>query len=167
MFKIVGDVGADLKVSVFRPTYLITLFQPNTYSAQGRSDPHQNTGFSFQNCTFEGCQPNNISSRCKTYLGRPVKPYSVCVLLMSNLGSHIDPTGWLPWNKNDTVPNFNGSSSNSFFLEYGNLGPGANTSYRVPWSHQTREAGVAEKYQASNFIQADSWQHPFDIPFKI
>ncbi|MQM22347.1 hypothetical protein Taro_055398 [Colocasia esculenta] len=74
--------------------------EPNMITAQGRSDPNQNTGIVIQ---F-----SNISSSaellpvCRTvrsYLSRPWMKYSRTVYMQNNIGSLIDPAGWLPWNE--------------------------------------------------------------------
>lgn len=93
-----------------------------------------------------------------TYLGRPWGAYSVCVVLRSELKGHINPTGWMPWN----ATNF--GLYTSYFAEYQNFGPGANTANRVDWSHQISAASVANKYIANNFVQAADWVSSYDIP---
>lgn len=126
--------------------------QQNTYSAQGRTDPHQTTGLAFQNCTFDGTAAlkSNITDY-KTFLGRPWKPYSVCVIMKSELMGHIDPTGWLPWNQSSF------GLYTSYFAEYANTGPGSDLSKRVSWSHPISAASIANKYQANQFVQASTW----------
>lgn len=126
--------------------------QQVTYTAQGRIDPHQKSGLSFQNCTFDAVpEVKSNTTYYKTYLGRPWKAYSVCVTLKCDLMEHIDPSGWLPWNTSDF------GLATSFFAEYQNVGPGSNTSTRVPWSHQITDADVAASYQATEFIEATDW----------
>lgn len=135
------------------------LGQQNTYSAQGRTDPHQSTGLSFQSCTFDGNTDLKANTTFyKTYLGRPWKAYSVCVLLKSELMGHIDPTGWLPWNTSSF------GLYTSYFAEYQNTGAGASTAKRVNWSHQISPASAANKYIANNFIQASGWVNGYNIP---
>jgi pectinesterase len=126
--------------------------QQNTYSAQGRTDPHQTTGLAFQNCTFDGTAAlkSNVTDY-KTFLGRPWKPYSVCVIMKSELMGHIDPTGWLPWNQSTF------GFYTSYFAEYANTGPGSDLSKRVSWSHPISAASIANKYQANQFVQASTW----------
>lgn len=128
------------------------LGQQNTYSAQGRTDPHQNTGLTYQNCTFDGeAALKSNTTNYKTYLGRPWKAYSVCVIMKSELMGHIDSTGWLPWNTSTF------GLYTSYFAEYANTGAGSGLSQRVSWSHPITSASFADKYQANNFVQASSW----------
>ena len=132
--------------------------QTNTYTAQGRTDLHANTGLSFQNCTFDGTDELKANTtNYKTYLGRPWKAYSTCVIMESNLLGLIDPTGWLPWNTSSFGLN------TSYFAEYQNFGAGSNTSARVSWSHQITDNTTANNYQASSFIQASSWVPAYNI----
>lgn len=135
------------------------LGQQNTYSAQGKTDPGQNTGYSFQSCTFDGTADLKANTaQFKTYLGRPWKEYSTHVNLKCNLIGHIDPAGWLPWNTSDF------GLKTSFFAEWLDFGAGANTANRVSWSHQITDKNVAQKYQAVPFAGAGSWVPATGIP---
>lgn len=73
----------------------------NVYTAQGRSDPGQCTGFSIHNCTLDGTpdlkELNASQTQHVTYLGRPWKQFSLSVISESYISSLVDPTGWLPW----------------------------------------------------------------------
>lgn len=133
--------------------------QQNTYSAQGRTDPHQNTGLAFQNCTFDGTTALKADiTNYKTFLGRPWKAYSRCVLLKSELMGHIDPTGWLPWNTSTF------GLYTSYFAEYQSSGAGANPTKRVSWSKQISLPTTADDYIATNFVQASQWVPNYGIP---
>ncbi|KAG0559500.1 hypothetical protein KC19_10G109900 [Ceratodon purpureus] len=133
--------------------------QQNTYTAQGRTDPGQITGMSFQSCTFDATPELKASAGAfKTYLGRPWKAYSTHVNLKCNLLEHIDPAGWLPWNTSDF------GLRTSFFAEWKDFGPGAATAKRAWWSKQITDASVAGKFQAVPFTQADQWVPATSIP---
>ncbi|XVF41037.1 hypothetical protein PTKIN_Ptkin01aG0248100 [Pterospermum kingtungense] len=99
--------------------------QKNTITAQGRTDPNQNTGISIQNCTIEAAPDlaTNLSTNLN-YLGRPRKQYSRTVFMQSYIGELTSPFGWLEWNGTfglDTL----------YYGEFGNYGTGADTSMRV------------------------------------
>jgi len=71
--------------------------QFNAITAQGRTDPNQNTGVSIQNCctiaaSDLGDATNNYNG-IKTYLGRPWKEYSRTVYMQSFTDGLIDPKG--------------------------------------------------------------------------
>ncbi|KAI3967060.1 hypothetical protein MKW92_032873, partial [Papaver armeniacum] len=68
----------------------------------------------FQNCRIyarrplEGqfntitAQSRKVKNTMKTYLGRPWNLYSRVVFMLCHMGDHIDPSGWSPWEQNDT-----------------------------------------------------------------
>lgn len=136
--------------------------QQNTYTAQGRTDPHQPTGLSFQDCSFLATPDLQKNTKIfTTYLGRPWKAYSVCVHLRSILQSHISPQGWMPWN----TTNF--GLYTSFFAEYQSQGPAAGNSQRVKWSHQITNKKQANSYQALSFIDASRWVPAAGLPVAL
>lgn len=156
---IFGNAAASFQSCTVIAKTTTLLGQQNTYTAQGRTDPHQSTGLSFQNCKFDGTPEVKANPALyKTYLGRPWNPYSVCVVMKSELLGHIDPTGWLPWNAS------NYGLYTSYFAEYQNFGAGATPAARVNWSHQIALAGVAAKYTANSFMQAGVWMRGYDVP---
>ncbi|XP_011086155.1 probable pectinesterase/pectinesterase inhibitor 47 [Sesamum indicum] len=104
--------------------------QKVAFTAQGRTDPNQNTGISIHNCTIEAAPDLAMdlysSSLSTNYLGRPWKEYSRTVYMQSYIGSFINPVGWLEWNGTKGLDTL-------YYGEYENYGPGANTSMRVQW----------------------------------
>lgn len=135
------------------------LGQQNTFTAQGRTDPHQNTGLAFQNAVFDGTlELKSSMAQFKSYLGRPWKPYSVCVILKSQITEVVDPTGWLPWNTSSF------GLYTSYFAEYQNTGAGSSLAKRVSWSHTVKDAKTANSYQANNFVHANNWVPAGGVP---
>lgn len=68
--------------------------QTNLYTAQGKTDRSQPTGFSFQECFFDGTSELRRNQKTfKTFLGMPWKPYSTAVLLRSTVQGHIPRAG--------------------------------------------------------------------------
>lgn len=131
--------------------------QQNTVTAQGKIDPHQNTGISIHNCTISGY--GNLTS-VQTYLGRPWKDFSTTVILCSKLGSLINPTGWLPW-VGTSAP------STIFYSEYKNYGPGSSIKNRVKWKGlKTIDDKVAGRFTVGSFIQGNKWIPAAGVPFK-
>lgn len=134
--------------------------QVNVYTAQGKTDRGQTTGISFQSCTFDATTDLARNSKAfPTYLGRPWKAYATTVLLRSRILAHVRPQGWLPWN----ASNF--GLRTSYFAEYQSSGPGALPSSRVAWSKQIKTVTDANKYQASVFIQGNSWVKATNFPY--
>ena len=149
-----GNAAAVFQSSTIEAKKTTLVGQQNTYTAQGRTDPHQATGLTFQSCTFTGT-PDLLAANQEdypTYLGRPWKAYSVSVIMESELMDNVNPAGWLYW-----IPGSSFGLWTSYFAEYRNYGPGSNTAHRVDWSHQITSSSVANYYQASNFIWARSW----------
>lgn len=150
--------------AAFQNCYIIAkkstlLGQQNTFTAQGRTDPHQTTGLSFQNSVFDGTPELKSSiAQYRSYLGRPWKAYSVCVIMKSQITEVIDPTGWLPWNTSSF------GLYTSYFAEYQNTGAGSSRAKRVPWSHAVKDGNTANKYQATKFVKSGEWVPSTGIP---
>lgn len=136
--------------------------QKIAFTAQGRIDPNQNTGISIQNSTI-GPAPDyelefNLSTNAN-YLGRPWKTYSRTVYMESYIGSLIHPSGWLEWNGTNGLDTL-------YYGEYGNYGPGANTSMRVQWpGYSVMSDSQAMNFTVYNFTMGDTWLPYTSIPF--
>ncbi|GFP94014.1 probable pectinesterase/pectinesterase inhibitor 46 [Phtheirospermum japonicum] len=115
-------------------------------TAQGKLSPYSKTGISIQ----------------KTFLGRPWRNYSTVVVMESKLGSLIDPKGWLPWHKNTTAPD------TIFYVEHGNVGPGANTDNRVKWKglRVKDTQNDATNFTVRSLIDGDQWLPATGVPFQ-
>jgi pectin methylesterase-like acyl-CoA thioesterase len=123
--------------------------QKDTITAQGRTDPNQNSGISIHKCRITSI--SDIGDT-KVYLGRPWKKYSRTVVMKSSLDRSITPAGWLEWSGQFAL-------STLYYGEYDNTGPGAATSGRVKWSgvHASLSAADATRFTVRNFILGDSW----------
>ncbi|XP_061348293.1 probable pectinesterase/pectinesterase inhibitor 47 [Gastrolobium bilobum] len=134
--------------------------QKNAFTAQGRTDPNQNTGISIQNCTIDAALDLAMDlNSTQSYLGRPWKEYSRTVYMQSYIGDLIQPAGWLEWNGTvglDTL----------FYGEFDNYGPGSNTSNRVQWGgYSVLNATQAWNFTVVNFTLGDTWLPDTDIPY--
>lgn len=133
----------------------------NTITAQGRTDPNQNTGISIQNCRVMAASDlKGATGSVKTYLGRPWKQYSRTVFLKTFLDSLVDPAGWMPWSGNFALDTL-------YYGEYINTGPGSSTTSRVTWKgyHVITSATEAAKFTVGNFIAGGSWLPGTNVPF--
>jgi pectinesterase len=134
--------------------------QKNAVTAQGRTDPNQNTGISIQDCRIDAAQDlaEDINST-KNYLGRPWKLYSRTVYLQSYIGDLIQPSGWLEWNGTvglDTL----------FYGEFDNFGPGAITNNRVQWhGYNLMTPSQAWNFTVLNFTLGNTWIPDTDVPY--
>lgn len=138
--------------------------QFNAITAQGRTDPNQNTGFSIWNCYIVAASElggaNNNYNDIKTYLGRPWKEYSRTIYMQSFIDGLIDPKGWMEW-----LGDF--ALSTLYYAEYANWGQGSNTSNRVTWKgyHQI-DGKDADEFTVNKFIQGDMWLPMTGVPFR-
>ncbi|XP_076914012.1 pectinesterase 2-like [Bidens hawaiensis] len=133
----------------------------NTVTAQGRTDPNQNTGISIQNCRVTAASDlKGVTGSVKTYLGRPWKQYSRTVFLKTFLDSLVDPAGWMPWSGNFALDTL-------YYGEYLNTGPGSSTANRVSWKGYRVITSVTEaaKFTVGNFIAGGSWLPATNVPF--
>jgi pectinesterase len=93
---------------------------------------------------FMGCKLTASDDVAKAYLGRPWRDFAKVVFIKCELGSHIQPAGWSNWQGT-------ARDKTAYYAEYGNTGPGAGVSQRVPWSHQLSKKEAA-KYTLKNIL---------------
>ncbi|CAN6468678.1 unnamed protein product [Victoria cruziana] len=133
--------------------------QLNTVTAQGRSDPNQNTGISIINCNVAAASDLAGHSNVKTFLGRPWRQFSRTVFMQSNLGSLINPAGWTPWSGSFAL-------STLYYGEYNNRGPGAATGGRVKWpGFHIMSSSDSSRFTVSTFIGGGNWLPKTTVPF--
>ncbi|KAF6162957.1 hypothetical protein GIB67_021106 [Kingdonia uniflora] len=135
--------------------------QGNMITAQGRADRNQNTGISFQNCDIIASSDLAlVKGYVKTYLGRPWREYSRTVYMQSNIGDHIDPSGWSIWNGDYGLETL-------YYGEYSNRGLGAGVRMRVKWPgyHVITNPADAKPFTVANLIQGGTWLKSTGVPF--
>ncbi|KAJ1692088.1 hypothetical protein LUZ63_008786 [Rhynchospora breviuscula] len=134
--------------------------QGNTITAQSRSDPNQNTGFSFQGCQFKaGPDLAAIGNVVPTFLGRPWMLYSRVVVMQSFLDSLINPAGWSIWYGTYGLGTL-------YYAEYANWGPGSWTGNRVTWpGYHLISSNDASNFTVSAFIIGDIWLWQTGVPY--
>ncbi|KAL2345440.1 hypothetical protein Fmac_006725 [Flemingia macrophylla] len=134
--------------------------QFNSITAQGRTDPNQNTGTSIQNATIKAADDlAPMVGSVQTYLGRPWKEYSLTVFMQSFMDSLINPAGWHAWSGDFAL-------STLYYAEYNNTGPGSNTTNRVTWSgYHVINATDAANFTVSNFLDGDNWLPQTGVPY--
>ncbi|RVW22275.1 Pectinesterase 2 [Vitis vinifera] len=133
----------------------------NTVTAQGRTDPNQNTGISIHDCKVTAASDlKPVQGSVKTYLGRPWKEYSRTVFLKTYLDSLINSAGWLEWSGHFAL-------NTLYYGEYMNTGAGSSTSGRVKWAgyHVITSSTEAAKFTVGNFISGNSWLPSTNVPF--
>ncbi|KAL6640351.1 hypothetical protein ACP70R_022200 [Stipagrostis hirtigluma subsp. patula] len=142
----------------------------NTVTAQNRREPCQVTGLVIHACRVvpmpvphlaPSPAPDHAPPMAPTYLGRPWRRYSRVVVMMSYIGEHVAPRGWLEWNAStyalDTL----------YYGEYMNYGPGAAVDGRVPWrGHRViSDTAEAERFTVARFIAGASWLPATGVSF--
>ncbi|KAK9724459.1 hypothetical protein RND81_05G074600 [Saponaria officinalis] len=135
--------------------------QENTVTAQGRTDPNQNTGIIIQNSRIMASPDlKPVIGQFPTYLGRPWKQYSRTVVMESFLDNLINSAGWLEWSGNFAL-------NTLFYGEYKNFGPGSSISGRVKWGGYKVITSVTEasQFSVANFIGGQSWLPATSVPF--
>ncbi|CAM0873082.1 unnamed protein product [Alopecurus aequalis] len=138
--------------------------QSNTVTAQGRTDPNQNTGTTIQGCSIVAAPDlaANTAFATATYLGRPWKLYSRTVIMQSTVAGLVDPAGWMPWDGDFAL-------STLYYAEYDNSGPGSDTSRRVNWPgyHVLNSTVDAGNFTVGNMLLGDFWLPQTGVPFTI
>ncbi|XVF32806.1 hypothetical protein REPUB_Repub17cG0114500 [Reevesia pubescens] len=134
--------------------------QFNAITAQGRTDPNQNTGTSIHDCNIMAADDLASSNTTfKTYLGRPWKEYSRTVYMQNFMDSLIDPAGWRAWDGDFAL-------STLYYAEYDNSGAGSNTSSRVTWpGYHIINATDAANFTVSSFLLGDEWLPDTGVPY--
>ncbi|VFQ65059.1 unnamed protein product [Cuscuta campestris] len=157
---IFGDAAAVIQNSVIvvrRPMDN----QQNSVTAHGRTHNAEPTGLVIQNCQIiaeDALEANK--TEIPSYLGRPWKPYSRTVILHSTMGDFIRPEGWMPW-----AGDFGLDTCD--YREFGNRGPGADTTRRVTWKgyHALTNANDAMRFTVERFIQGNHWLPATGAPY--
>ncbi|XP_009771844.1 probable pectinesterase/pectinesterase inhibitor 41 isoform X2 [Nicotiana sylvestris] len=134
--------------------------QFNAITAQGRTDPNQNTGISIQNCTINPADDLRFSnSSTQTYLGRPWKEYSRTIYAQNFIDGFINPLGWKEWSGDFAL-------NTSYYAEFNNTGPGSNTSDRVTWpGFHVIDATDAANFTVSEFLLGEDWLPRTGVPY--
>lgn len=135
--------------------------EADVITAQGRSDPNQNTGIVIQRCTIRAAADlARDRSGVRSYLGRPWMQYSRTVYMQSYIAGLIDPAGWLPFNGGFALDTL-------YYAEFRNTGAGSRMSRRVRWAgyHVVARPSVVRPFTVSRFIAGRTWIPATGIPY--
>lgn len=135
--------------------------QSNIYTAHGRKEPDQNTGFTFQFCNISAdADLAKSPNPTPTFLGRPWKEYSRTIIMQSTIGSVVSKQGWLEWNGNFGL-------NTLYYAEYNNTGPGAALTDRVKWPgfHVLTRPRQATNFTVAHFINGNVWLPSTGVAF--
>ncbi|HSD08334.1 pectinesterase family protein [Flavobacterium sp.] len=121
----------------------------DSYITAASTPEKKEFGYVFLNCNITA--DANVS---KVFLGRPWRPYAKTVFVECNLGNHILPEGWNPWEDQ----RFGDKTKTVYYAEFKNKGKGAETDKRVNWSHQLSKE-EAKKYNLKYiFRDQQNWK---------
>ncbi|KAH7516311.1 hypothetical protein FEM48_Zijuj10G0121700 [Ziziphus jujuba var. spinosa] len=135
--------------------------QKNSVTAQGRTDPNENTGIIIHNSRIlAAADLRPVQGSFETYLGRPWQKYSRTVIMKTTIDGLVSPAGWEPWSGSFAL-------STLYYGEYMNVGPGAGTGGRVKWPgfHVITSPVEASKFSVESFLAGGSWIPATGVPF--
>ena len=116
----------------------------NSYVTAASTPKDVKYGYVFNNCRLTA-DPGVT----KVYLGRPWRDYGYTLFMNCELGAHIRPEGWHPWQKE--------RMNTARYLEYNNRGEGAGTEGRAAWSRRLTKKEAAEVTLQNVFTIRDTW----------
>ncbi|XP_057806047.1 pectinesterase-like [Salvia miltiorrhiza] len=129
-------------------------------TAQGRIDPRSPGGFVLQSSRIVA-EPalQTAKPAVKVYLGRPWKELSRTIIMHSDIGGFIDPTGWSPWTGDFAI-------NTCYYGEYENKGAGSDTSGRVTWKGIKKiTSKIAQSWTGGAAYGDDSWIKAAGVPY--
>ncbi len=121
----------------------------NSYITAASTTQGKAFGFVFYKCKLTADEGVN-----SVYLGRPWRDYAKVAYIECEMGSHINPEGWMNWSGTDR-------DKTVYYAEYGNSGPGAKTEGRVDWAIQLTEE-QAVNYSLFNVLSPSVQSSGYD-----
>jgi polygalacturonase len=120
-------------------------------TAQGKSYPAEDSGY-----IFHACRLTAYPGVENVYLGRPWRPYATVIYLDTEMGAHIQPTGWREWHPGETH-----SLETAFYAEKESTGPGAQPEKRDPHAKQLTPEEEA-RFQPAAFLRGNDGWNPIE-----
>lgn len=102
----------------------------NGYITAASTPEDQPYGYVFYKCKISG------ESKDSFYLGRPWRPFAHVAFIECDIDDIIKPERWHNWGRE-------ANEHTAIYLEYNNIGMGANINNRVSWAHQISENDIA------------------------
>jgi pectinesterase len=122
----------------------------NSYITAANTTRGKKFGFVFLDCKIIV-----DSSVTKLSLGRPWRAYSRTAFIRCQLPRQIAPEGWNNWGNTE-------NEKTAFYVEYKNIGEGADTKSRVTWSKQLSDK-EAKEYTIENIFANANSTAPGDV----
>ncbi|GMJ14099.1 hypothetical protein like AT3G05610 [Hibiscus trionum] len=127
--------------------------------AQGKVFDKSRGGFVLHNCTISGDKDYiPVKNTNKAYLNRPWKPLATVIIIQSQIDDIIQPEGYIPMHPGE-------GESTSYFVEFGNRGPGSKTDGRVKWAGIKQvDLNTAKTFTPGAFLQSNTWIPSTGVP---
>ncbi|KAK8507128.1 hypothetical protein V6N13_069918 [Hibiscus sabdariffa] len=127
--------------------------------AQGKQYEKSRGGFVLHNCIISGDKDyipvKNIN---KAYLNRPWKYLATVIIIQTQIDDIIQPEGYVPMHVGM-------GESTSYFVEFGNRGPGSKTDGRVKWAGIKQvDLNTAKTFTPGPFLQSSTWIPNTGVP---
>jgi pectin methylesterase-like acyl-CoA thioesterase len=117
----------------------------NSYITAASTPKEVAYGYVFNQCTITAA-----ADVTKVYLGRPWRDYGYTLFMHCTLPKQIRPEGWHNWEKH--------REQTARYLEFENVGDGADISQRVTWSHQLTKKEAKGITIEQVFQRNDGWK---------
>ncbi|KAF2585893.1 hypothetical protein F2Q70_00037290 [Brassica cretica] len=130
-----------------------------TVTAQG-ADNQEKSGFSIIRSKILRFEDEEFTA--VAYLGRPWKSHATVVIMETELGSLIDPKGWVAWNSSADPP-----PPTVNLGEFRNYGPGSDVRNRVTWVgyNPVMAEEDAQRFTIDGFINKLGWLNVSCVPY--
>jgi len=117
----------------------------NSYITAANTPEIVKVGYVFNNCNI-----TLADSITAVYLGRPWRAFAMTLFMNCQLPKGIQPTGWDNWKKVE-------NEKTARYMEYNNLGEGADLKQRVNWAKILTKKEAAE-FTVENVLKGfDGW----------
>jgi len=122
----------------------------NSFITAANTTPGKKYGFVFLDCKIIA-----DSAVDRLFLGRPWRAHAKTVFIRCQLPKVIVPEGWNNWGNTE-------NEKTAYYAEYKNIGEGAGTNKRVPWSRQLtdkemKDYSLENIFGNSNTTQETNW----------
>ncbi|KAK8511290.1 hypothetical protein V6N13_013707 [Hibiscus sabdariffa] len=127
--------------------------------AQGKQYTESKGGYVFQNCTISGDKDYlPLKDKNLSYLNRPWREFATVIIMQSQIDDIIQPVGYIPMNGDKGL-------ETSYYVEFGNRGPGSKTDQRAKWGgiKQLDETAI-KQFTAGVYLESDTWVPQTGIP---
>ncbi|XP_013633493.1 PREDICTED: pectinesterase 1-like [Brassica oleracea var. oleracea] len=130
-----------------------------TVTAQG-ADNQEKSGFSIIRSKILRFEDEEFTA--VAYLGRPWNSHATVVIMETELGSLIDPKGWVAWNSSADPP-----PPTVNLGEFRNYGPGSDVRNRVTWVgyNPVMAEEDAQRFTIDGFINKLGWLNVSCVPY--